>query len=216
MMYGPLSRKLKNYLKMINQAIQDEPSTRQIMYNYPKCLYLDKTIPLMKTSQFSLTCLLLVFISSCVDSEPNDTHADHTIQEASYNQDELDKLRSQADSLSKIGYETFIYEEGDKNFLMQEYYMVRLLSGTFKATDSATLAELQKKHLAHLSRMYEAGHASLIGPMAEGGKWRGIVVYNTPNKEMADSLARLDPMVKAGILKVETTGWWTQKGGQLR
>ena len=64
--------------------------------------------------------------------------------------------------------------------------------------------------------MYDEGYASLIGPMNNGGNWRGIVVFNTPNLKMADSLANLDPYVKSGALKVEITGWWTSRDGKLR
>ncbi|OXS18953.1 hypothetical protein CGU36_27835, partial [Pseudomonas fluorescens] len=69
---------------------------------------------------------------------------------------------------------------------------------------------------AYLSKMYDLGHASLIGPMNNGKEWRGIVVYNTPSFKIADSLANQDPLVKSGALKVKTTGWWTEKGGKLK
>lgn len=127
-----------------------------------------------------------------------------------------DELIQQSDSLRNMGYQTFTYKEGDQQYLMQQYFMVRLMRGKKSVTDSSRRAQLQKEHMEHLARMYEMGHASLIGPMADGSEWRGIVVYNTPNKEMADSLARLDPMVQAGLLEVETTGWWTAKGGKLK
>lgn len=40
--------------------------------------------------------------------------------------------------------------------------------------------------------------------------------YNTPTLEMADSLANLDPMVKAGRLVIEVHPWWAAKGYPLR
>jgi len=63
--------------------------------------------------------------------------------------------------------------------------------------------------------MVREGYASLIGPFGDDGEIRGIVVYNTPTQKEADSLANLDPMVKAGRLKVEVHPWWTEKGGKL-
>jgi len=55
----------------------------------------------------------------------------------------------------------------------------------------------------------------LIGPFGDDGEIRGIVVCNTPTQKEADSLANLDPMVKAGRLKVEVHPWRSEKGGKL-
>ncbi|MUP45027.1 hypothetical protein E0K83_04625 [Gramella sp. BOM4] len=118
--------------------------------------------------------------------------------------------------LKKDGYQTFSYKEGDTTYLMQQYYMVFLKSGPTRSQDSTEAAELQKQHMAHLSRMYEEGYTSLTGPMGDDGELRGIVVYNTPTMEEADSLAKLDPMVKAGRLVVEVHPWWVAKGGKLK
>jgi len=118
--------------------------------------------------------------------------------------------------LKEKGHQIFIYEEGDSTYLMQQYFMVFLKSGGNRSQDSTEAAELQKQHLAHLSRMAREGYASLIGPFGDDGEIRGIVVYNTPTQKEADSLANLDPMVKAGRLKVEVHPWWTAKGGKLK
>lgn len=127
----------------------------------------------------------------------------------------LPSVEERAEDLKKKGYRTFTYEEGDTTFLMQQYYMVFLKAGKNRGQDSTEAAELQKKHLAHLSRMAEEGYASLIGPFGDDGEIRGIVVFNTATQKEADSLANLDPMVKAGRLEVEVHPWWTAKGGKL-
>ena len=121
----------------------------------------------------------------------------------------------QAAQLKKEGYQTFTYKEGDSTYLMQQYYIVFLKKGANRQQDSLQTARLQEQHLAHLTRMYEEGYTSLTGPMGDTGEIRGIVVYNTPTLKMADSLANLDPMVKAGRLEVEVRPWWTAKGGKL-
>lgn len=121
----------------------------------------------------------------------------------------------EADELKRQGYQTFTYKDGDSTYLMQQYYIVFLKKGPNRSQDSTEAAELQKQHLSHLSRMYEEGYTSLTGPMGDEGEIRGIVVYNTPTQREADSLANLDPMVKAGRLKVEVHPWWTAKGGKL-
>ena len=125
-------------------------------------------------------------------------------------------IEEQAELLKSQGHETFIMKEEDTSYLMQQYFMVFLKKGTDRSQDSLTAAKLQKEHLTHLSRMATEGYASLIGPFGDDGEIRGIVVFNTPTLEMADSLAKLDPMVQAGRLKVEVHPWWTAKGGSLK
>lgn len=121
----------------------------------------------------------------------------------------------EAERLKNEGYKTFIIEEGDTSFLMQQYFLVLLKKGQNRSQDSTTAAQLQKEHMEHLTRMYEEGYTSLAGPMGDDGEIRGIVVYNVPTQQMADSLANMDPMVKAGRLKVEVLPWWAAKGGKL-
>ena len=125
-------------------------------------------------------------------------------------------LKEEAEQLRSEGYETFIMEEEDTSYLMQQYFMVFLKSGPNRSQDSLTAAQLQEKHMDHLGRMATEGYASLIGPFGDDGEIRGIVVFNTPTLEMADSLANLDPMVQAGRLEVEVHPWWTAKGGSLK
>ncbi|HET8884906.1 MAG TPA: YciI family protein [Salinimicrobium sp.] len=125
-------------------------------------------------------------------------------------------LEKQAEDLKEKGYQAFLYKEGDSTYLMQQYYMVFLKSGENRSQDSLETAKLMEGHLAHLNRMATEGYASLIGPMGDDGELRGIVVYQTPTQQEADSLANMDPMVKAGRLKVEIHPWWTEKGGKLK
>lgn len=124
-------------------------------------------------------------------------------------------IDQQEEELREQGYRTFRYEEGDDTYLMQQYYVVLLKEGENRDQDSAEVAELQKQHMAHLNRMANEGYASLAGPMDEEGELRGMVIYNTPTRQEADSLARLDPMVQAGRLEIELHPWWTAKGGEL-
>ncbi|HSI68798.1 MAG TPA: YciI family protein [Gillisia sp.] len=121
----------------------------------------------------------------------------------------------QARDLKDKGYQTFMYEEGDTTFLMQQYYIVFLKAGKNRSQDSTEVTRLQQEHMAHLSRMYKEGFSSLTGPMGDDGELRGIVIYNTATLREADSLAKLDPMVQAGRLEVEVKPWWTAKGGKL-
>jgi len=123
--------------------------------------------------------------------------------------------KEKIENLKNKGYQVFNYQEGDTTYLMQQYFMVFLKTGNKRNQDSTETAQLQKQHLAHLERMAQQGYTSLTGPFGDGGEIRGIVVYNTPTQKMADSLARLDPMVKAGRLTVEIHPWWAAKGSKL-
>lgn len=124
-------------------------------------------------------------------------------------------LEEQAEDLKEQGYQTFLYEEAGERHLMQQYYIVFLKRGKNRSQDSITAARLQEQHMAHLNRMSNEGHLSIAGPLGDDGDIRGIAVYNTPTLEMADSLARLDPMVEAGRLEVEIHPWWVAKGSKF-
>lgn len=152
---------------------------------------------------------LLLIISSCQQSGEKITENSSEPGTKNVNIDSI------ANELKEKGYQTFTYKEGDTSYLMQQYYIVFLKSGDNRSQDSITSAKLQEQHLAHLSRMYNEGYTSLTGPMGDDGELRGIVIYNTPTQKEADSLARLDPMVIAGRLKVEVHPWWVAKGGKL-
>lgn len=128
---------------------------------------------------------------------------------------EMISVQEESSRLQEEGYQTFLYEEGDSTYLMQQYYLVLLKKGPQRDQDSLQAAQLQEQHLAYLSKLHEEGYTSLTGPMGDDGDIRGIVVFNTPTLQMADSLAKLDPMVQAGRLEVEVLPWWTLKGGKL-
>lgn len=140
----------------------------------------------------------------------NQTEKPHLVKEIT-----TKGVGSKAAELKRKGYSTFTYKNGDTTHLMQQYYMVFLKSGANRTQDSATTAKLQEAHQKFLNRMAREGYSSLTGPMEEDGDLRAIVIYNTKTRKIADSLANLDPMVKAGRLKVEVHPWWTAKGGKL-
>ena len=130
--------------------------------------------------------------------------------------DTIMDLEHEAAALQKQGYQTFLHEQGEEQQLMQQYFIVFLKKGEDRNQDSLTAAKLQQEHLAHLERMASEGYLSMAGPFGDDGDIRGIAVYNTPNLKMADSLARLDPMVVAGRLAIEIYPWWAAKGSSLK
>jgi uncharacterized protein YciI len=122
------------------------------------------------------------------------------------------------EELTKRGYEIFDYVDGKTGdtVLMQQYFIAFLKSGPTRSQSQREADSLQELHLAHLARMYEEGHADISGPFGDDGEIRGITIYNTPSLKMADSLANLDPMVRAGRLVIEVHPWWAAKGFPLR
>lgn len=166
----------------------------------------------MKTGLFLLGILAVI---SCTDSKG--PAAEEAVPILEKDNSIIDSsLIKRAEELKEAGYQTFTYEEGDSTYLMQQYYIVFLKKGPERSQDSTEAAILQKKHLEHLARLYDEGYTSLTGPMGDNGEIRGIIVFNTPTQKEADSLAKLDPMVKAGRLVIESHPWWVAKGGKLK
>jgi uncharacterized protein YciI len=120
--------------------------------------------------------------------------------------------------LASEGFEVFDFidpKTGD-SILMQQYFMAFLKSGQTRSQTKEEADSLQTLHLAHLQRMYDLGYADISGPFGDDGDIRGITIYNVPTLEFADSLANLDPSVRAGRLEIEIHPWWAAKGFPLR
>lgn len=116
------------------------------------------------------------------------------------------------------GFQVFDYvdEKTKDTVLMQQYFVAFLKSGPKRSQSKEEADSLQTLHLAHLGRMYEGGYADISGPFGDDGDIRGITIYNVPSLQMADSLANLDPAVRAGRLEIEVHPWWAAKGFPLR
>jgi uncharacterized protein YciI len=99
---------------------------------------------------------------------------------------------------------------------MKTYYLVFLKKGPKRDQDSATAAEIQKGHMAHLTKMYNDGKMDLAGPIMSEHAIRGICVYTVKTMEEAKQLAESDPAVISGRLIAEIIPWYSQKGAQLR
>lgn len=152
----------------------------------------------------------LIFIAlSCAK---NDKEIEQTAVKA-----ELSKAEIKQNLLDE-GFQIFEYidEETQDTIIMQQYFIAFLKRGENRSQSEEEASKLQEAHLAHLSRMYEMGYADISGPFGDDGEIRGITIYNVPTLEMADSLANMDPMVKAGRLKIEVHPWWAAKGFPLR
>ena len=113
-------------------------------------------------------------------------------------------------------HETFSYKEGDTTYVMQKYFLVLLKKGTNNNFSKEELSEIQKKHLAHISWLAKQGYISIAGPSENHDSIPGFLLFNTETLKEADSLANLDPAVKAKRFTVETLPWWAAKGSKLK
>lgn len=131
---------------------------------------------------------------------------------------EKKSIKQLKEELTSKGFEIFDYvdEETKDTVIMQQYFIAFLKRGENREQNKEEADSLQQLHLAHLGSMYEKGFADISGPFGDDGDIRGITIYNVPTQEMADSLANLDPMVKAGRLQIEIHPWWAAKGFPLR
>lgn len=153
--------------------------------------------------------VMIVIICSCNSKEKESTQVAEV------------ETTSVAETIAKLkdgGYEIFDYveEETQDTVIMQQYFIAFLKRGPDRDQSEEEANKLQEEHMAHLGRMYDLGYADISGPFGDDGDIRGITIYNTPNLAMADSLANLDPAVKAGRLVIEMHPWWAAKGFPLR
>jgi len=98
---------------------------------------------------------------------------------------------------------------------MESYQLVLLIRGS-RWTPEVTpaIVELQKQHIAHLTRMGEEGKMVVAGPFSDQRDvtMRGACLYRVGSAEEARALAEQDPAVKAGRLRVEVVTWWVERG----
>lgn len=175
--------------------------------------------------------LTTVLALACKDQSSNASEANTPKTETSneiadslfFQEEEIKDLKPKSikqikEELAAKGFKTFDYvdKKTKDTILMQQYFMAFLKTGPIHGQNEEETADLQEQHQAHLKKMYDLGYADISGPFADDGNIRGVTIYNVPTLKMADSLAKADPMVKAGRLEIEIRPWWAQKGFSLR
>lgn len=121
-----------------------------------------------------------------------------------------------ASTLRSRAQNEFQVTEGDTTYTMVKYTFCILKSGPNRTQSDSLAKEIQKGHLAHIGQMDKEGKISLAGPFENGGEWRGILVFNTPDMEEAKRWASGDPAIQAGRLVCECTYWWAARGSKLK
>jgi|TARA_R100000479_G_scaffold156694_1_gene93250 uncharacterized protein YciI len=164
--------------------------------------------------------LVTIVLAFCSCDNPKEKIEENTFVEKEEQTLEAEKesVAQLKENLTNDGYQIFDYvdEKTGDTVLMQQYFIAFLKRGTNRSQNKKEADSLQKLHLAHLGSMYEKGFADISGPFGDDGDIRGITIYNVPTQKMADSLANMDPMVKAGRLAIEIHPWWAAKGFMLR
>lgn len=125
-------------------------------------------------------------------------------------------ISAQQVQTDSLGFQSFSYPKGDTTFTMKKYFMVFLKAGSESSQSEQEAAEIQKKHLEHISWMAEQGYVDIAGPFGDDGEVRGILVMRVPTKERAEELAAMDPAVKTGRLVMEIHPWWAAVGSTLK
>lgn len=121
-----------------------------------------------------------------------------------------------ASSYAQENPREFELPQGDTTYIMKQYFMVFLHSGSERSQDSAAAMRIQNAHLNHLDSLAQAGFITMVGPFGDSESPRGIAIYDTDSAEEARALAEADPAVKANRLRVEVRPWWCAKGSILK
>ena len=95
------------------------------------------------------------------------------------------------------------------------YTLVFLKSGKRIPTKTEAAQQMQIVHLTHLFTMEQEGKISIFGPVVNDMKLRGIIVFNSTDREYIKKELEEDPYIKAGILRYELLDWFSIPGQRL-
>ncbi len=77
--------------------------------------------------------------------------------------------------------------------------------------DEEEQSKMMGEHLANFDRLAKAKKLVIVGPMADAGDMRGIVVLDVQDKEKAEAEFKNDPFIKSGAMKLATYEWYCLK-----
>lgn len=109
----------------------------------------------------------------------------------------------------------FKTKEGDTTYVMKRYVFMLLNEGPKRDQDSATVAKIQEGHMSHINQMAKTGKLAIAGPFQDGGKYRGILIFDVDSLSEAIRMESTDPAVVSGRLQMQAIYWWAAKGSKL-
>lgn len=169
-----------------------------------------------------LICFAISVVISCKKTEHTPTIQapikTDTIVVKEVEQPIIKSVKQIKEELTAKGFKTYDYvdEETKDTILMQQYFMAFLKNGSIRSQNEEEAELLQQEHVAYLREMQALGYADISGPFGDHKDIRSVTIYNVPTLKMADSLAKADPLVKAGRVNIEIHPWWVAKGSPLR
>ena len=96
------------------------------------------------------------------------------------------------------------------------YILLFLKTGpTPPPSDEMEVNRLQMEHLAYLFQLQKEGKSSVFGPVTNDQTLRGIIIFNTANKEEVQQWMADDPWIKAGCLGYELHELFSIPGQQI-
>lgn len=75
------------------------------------------------------------------------------------------------------------------------------------ALEGEALNKLQTAHLKYLQGLWENRRALLVGPLQDGGEYRGVVVLDMDQSKAQELMAK-DPYVAAGHMGFKSFSWY--------
>ena len=118
-------------------------------------------------------------------------------------------------SASSLGFAQENFDEalakklGADEYGMKKYVIAFLYRGDRVSEYSeAERAEIQKGHMANITKLAEEGKMVLAGPFFGNEDLRGLFFFSVGSIEEAKALTESDPAVKAGVLKMELKEWY--------
>lgn len=98
---------------------------------------------------------------------------------------------------------------GADEYGMKNYVMALLKRGPRRwMIDSITASNLQKAHMANITRLADEGKLVVAGPFTDNTDLKGIYVFDVKTIEEAQKLCETDPAIKAGSLMMELHPWY--------
>lgn len=116
---------------------------------------------------------------------------------------------------SAFSQREFKMPDGDTTYVMKRYVFMLLNEGPTRNHDSITAAKIQAGHMEHINQMAKTGKLVAAGPFENGGKHRGILVFDLDSIAQAVRMEATDPAVSSGRLEMEAIYWWVAKGTKL-